>query len=187
MTLRLGIQGSGQLVGGLPDPGYFAEIAAARRADGLRLDLGRRSRLVREPDPRGDGGADHVRRGHEPHRDRRRHRPAARCARPRSSRRRSRRSTTSRAAGWCSVSGSAARARRTSRPSGIPVRERRARADEAMVALRRLFASSPASFAGRFAALRGRLDRAAARAAGRAAALGRGPLACSTARGRPAR
>ena len=70
---------------------------------------------------------------------------------------------------------------------GVPVRERGARADEAMLVLRELFAHSPAELRGPLHPLRRRLDRATPRAAGWAAALGRRALARSAAARGPAR
>ena len=50
--VAFGIQGSGQHVNGAPDPGVFRELAQQRRGARLRLDLGRRSHLLPQPDPR---------------------------------------------------------------------------------------------------------------------------------------
>ena len=58
---------------------------------------------------------------------------------------------------------------------GVPVRERGARTNEAMRALRALFSGS-GTFSGRFFSFAGHRDRARPRAAGRPTALGRRPL-----------
>ena len=138
--VKLGLQGSGQLVAGAPDPGFFravAELAEASGYDSLWagdhvsfhnpiLDVTVALTQLRGRRPSGSRSA-----------------RASCCSRSgtrASSRASSPRSTTSRAAGSSSASASAARAARTSRQSGVDPRERGARTDEAMLALRALFA-----------------------------------------------
>ena len=144
VTVAFGIQGSGQHVGRRARPGRLPRARAGGGGARLRLDLGRRPHLVPQPDPRRRRRAVDVRGRHGADHARRRRRAAA-AAPPerrregvRVARLRLRRPRRS------SASASAARARRTSRRSASPSRERGARTDEAMRALRALFAGEPA-------------------------------------------
>ena len=186
-VVRFGIQGSGQLVGELPPPALFLEVARARRGARVRLAVGRRSRLVREPHSRRHRGACHLRGSHEPDHDRCRHRPAP--VAPARARRQGVRLARLRLAAdaWCSASAWAARAPRTSRPSVSRstsverVRTRRCWCCVSCSPTRRRAsrAASPAS--------PGVSIEPRPRTAGRATALGRRALARSAAPRGPAR
>ena len=148
-ALRFGIQGSGQLVGGLPDPGYFADIARLAESAGYDsiwagdhvsfenpiLDLTVALTTFAAVTSRITIGAGILLLPL---------RPPALVAKAFSSLDYLSRGRVVLGVG---VGGEGAK---DFEAVGVPVGERRARADEAMLALRRLFASSPASFEGRF-------------------------------------
>jgi len=148
-ALRFGIQGSGQLVGGLPEPGYFAEVARLAEAVGYDsiwagdhvsfenpiLDVTVALTTFAAVTSRITIGAGIVLLPL---------RAPALVAKSFSSLDYLSRGRVVLGVG---VGGEGAK---DFEAVGVPVAERRARADEAMLALRALFARSPASFEGRF-------------------------------------
>ena len=173
--LRLGIQGSGQLVGDLPDPGYFADVAQRAEAVGYDsiwagdhvsfenpiLDVTVALTTFAAVTSRIAIGAGIVLLPV---------RPPALVAKAFSSLDYLSRGRVLLGVG---VGGEGAK---DFEAVGVPIGERRARTEESMRVLRTLFGGSPCELRGQVHPFRGRLDRAAPRAAGWPAALGRGPL-----------
>ena len=152
--LRFGIQGSGQLVGGLPDPGTFADVARLAETAGYDsiwagdhvsfenpiLDVAVALATFAAVTSRITIGAGIVLLPV---------RPPALVAKAFSSLDYLSRGRVVLGVG---VGGEGAK---DFEAVGIPVDERRARADEAMLVLRQLFAGSPATFEGRFTRFEG--------------------------------
>ena len=152
--LRFGVQGSGQLVGGLPDPGYFADVARRAEAAGYDsiwagdhisfenpiLDVTVALATFAAVTSRVTIGAGIVLLPV---------RPPALVAKAFSS---LDYLSGGRVVLGVGVGGEGAK---DFEAVGVPIDERRARTEESMTALRELFAGSPASFAGRFTRFEG--------------------------------